>query len=146
MKILVFTEGTVTKHPSEERRFDVASFIPTEGAAEKLTKWWEQGAEICYLTSERSGDRRRAVEATLRRFNFPAGEIYYRRGNEDYVDVVRQVAPDVLVEDDCQSIGWDEVITPKLKAQWGLKGVVIPENGGLAHLPDDHQELLREAS
>jgi hypothetical protein len=146
MKILVFTEGTATRHPSEERRFDVASFVPTEGAVDKVTKWREQGAEICYLTSRRWNGSPETVEATLRRFKFPLGELYYRREGEDYVDVVRQVGPDALVEDDCQSIGWDEVITPKLKAGWGIKGIVIPENRGLAHLPDDHRELLRMAS
>lgn len=146
MKILVFTEGTATKHSSQEQFFDVASFVPTEGTVEKLIKWRGQGAEICYLTSQRWNDNPQAVETTLRRFNFPAGELYYRREGEDYVDVVGRVRPDVLIEDDCKSIGWEEVITPKLKAEWGIKGIIAPEFGGLAHLPDGHQELLRMAS
>ena len=145
MKILVFTEGTATRHPSEERRFDVASFVPTAGAVDKVSRWREQGVEICYLTSQRPADGCRAVEATLQRHGFPAGELHYRREGEEYVDVVRRVGPDVLVEDDCQSIGWDEVITPKLKPEWGITGVIVPENGGLAHLADDHRELLRMA-
>ncbi|MDP2949766.1 MAG: hypothetical protein Q8P22_09555 [Chloroflexota bacterium] len=146
MKILVFTEGTATKHPSQEHFFDVASFVPTEGTVEKLTMWRAQGAEISYLTSQRWNDNPQAVEATLRRFNFPAGELYYRREGEDYVDVVRRVCPEVLIEDDCRSIGWEEVITPKLKAEWGIKGIIVQEFGGLAQLPDGHQELLRMAS
>ena len=145
MKILVFTEGTATKHPSEQQFFDVETFVPTAGAVDKLTKWREQGAEISYLTSRRSSEHLQAVEATLRRFEFPPGELFFRREGEGYVDVVRRVAPDVLIEDDCRSIGWDEVITPTLKAGWRIKGIIVPEFGGLAHLPDDHQELLRTA-
>ncbi len=142
MRILVFTEGTATRHPSQERFSDVATFIPTDGAVEKLARWHEQGAEICYLTSRRWNEDHHAVEATLRRFGFPPGELHYRREGEEYVDVAGRVRPDVLIEDDCFSIGWDEVTTPKLKADWGIKGIVVPEFGGLAHLPDDHGDLL----
>jgi hypothetical protein len=144
MKIMVFTEGTATDAPSREQRGDYTSYASTEGAVDKLTKWQRQGAEICYLTSRRwnENENLEAVRATLRRFNFPAGELYYRRRGEEYVDVVARVLPDVLIEDDCKSIGWDEVITPKLRAEWGIRGIVVPEFGGLAHLPGDHHELL----
>ena len=144
MKIMVFTEGTATDAPSPEQRRDYASYVPTEGAVDKLSRWQRQGAEICYLTSCRWNENEslEAVRATLRRFNFPAGELCCRQEGEEYVDVVARVLPDVLIEDDCESIGWDEVITPKLRAEWGIKGIVVPEFGGLAHLPDDHQELL----
>lgn len=142
MRILVFTEGTATRHPSQERFYDVPSFVPTEAAVEKLRKWRQQGADICYLTSQRVDEKVQAVQAILRRFNFPAGELNYRRERESYVDVVRRVCPDILIEDDCGSIGWDEVITPKLKPEWGVRGIIVQEFEGLAHLPDDHGRLL----
>ena len=142
MKILVFTEGTATRHPSQELFFDIPSFVPTEAAVHKITKWRQQGAEICYLTSQRAEEKVRAVEATLRRFSFPAGHLHFRREGESYVDAVRRVAPDLLIEDDCKSIGWDEVITPRLKPEGGVKGIVVPEFEGLAHLPDNHHRLL----
>jgi hypothetical protein len=144
MKIMVFTEGTATDAPSPEQRKDYASYVPTEGAVDKLTKWQRRGAEICYLTSRRCSEDEnlKAVQATLRRFNFPAGKLYCRQQGDEYVDVVARVRPDALIEDDCRSIGSDEVITPKLKTEWGVKGIVVPEFGGLAHLPDDYKELL----
>jgi hypothetical protein len=141
VKILVFTEGTATMHLSQEKFFDVPSFIPTKGAVERLRSWQERGAEICYLTSRRRDQNWQAVEATLRRFHFPPGELYCREEGEEYVDVVRRVHPDVLVEDDCKSIGWQEVITPKLKPDWNIHSIVVPEFGGLAHLPVDPQRL-----
>ncbi len=141
MKILVFTEGTATMHPAQDKFYDVPSFIPTKSAVEKLSSWQERGADICYLTSQRWNGNTGAVEATLRRFHFPAGKLYYREEGEEYVDVVKRVRPDVLIEDDCRSIGWQEVITPKLKPEWSIHGVVVPEFGGLAHLSDDPQQL-----
>jgi hypothetical protein len=33
------------------------------------------------------------------------------------------------------------VITPKLKPEWNIHGIVVPEFGGLAHLPDDPEQL-----
>jgi hypothetical protein len=145
MKILVFTEGTATQHPTEEQFSDVPSFVPTDGTVEKITMWWEQGAQICYLTSRRSSEDLQAVRTTLRRFGFPPGDLFFRREDEDYVAVVARAGPDILIEDDCKSIGWEEVTTPKLKAEWGIEGLIVPEFGGLAHLPDDHGELVRMA-
>jgi hypothetical protein len=53
--------------------------------------------------------------------------------------------PDVVVEDDCESIGAEQMahrqLSPELRAR--IVNVVVPEFGGLAHLPDDPQELLR---
>ncbi len=141
VKILVFTEGTATMYPSQEKFFDVPTYIPTKGAVEKLKSWQQRGAEICYLTSQRWNENSQAVEATLGRFHFPTGNLYYREEGEEYADVVRRVHPDVLIEEDCRSIGWQEVITPKLRPEWNIHGIVVPEFGGLAHLPDDPQQL-----
>lgn len=143
MKILVFTEGTATKHPSPEGFLDVPSFIPTTGAVERLTGWWRQGAVICYLTSERWNEDPTAVQDTLRRFGFPPGELSYRQEGEGYVDVVERVRPDVLIEDDCKSIGWDEVIGPRLRPEWGIRSIIVAEFGGLAHLPERCEDLMR---
>jgi len=53
-------------------------------------------------------------------------------------------APDVLIEDDCESSGADQItypqIPPDVRAR--IKSIVIPKFGGLDHLPDDPQALL----
>ena len=53
-------------------------------------------------------------------------------------------APDVLIEDDCESIGADQItypqIPPDVRAR--IKSIVVPEFGGLDHLPDSPQALL----
>ena len=63
---------------------------------------------------------------------------------KSYGDVAGREAPDVLIEDDCESIGASQItypqIPPDLRAR--IKSIIIPEFGGLDHLPDNPQALL----
>jgi hypothetical protein len=54
------------------------------------------------------------------------------------------VVPDVLVEDDCESIGSGQITYPQIRpdARARIKSVIVPEFGGIDHLPDDPQALL----
>jgi hypothetical protein len=52
--------------------------------------------------------------------------------------------PDVLIEDDCESIGGaaettDCQIRPDLRAR--IRSIIVPEFGGIDHLPDSLDEL-----
>ena len=52
--------------------------------------------------------------------------------------------PDVLIEDDCESIGGTKEMTithvnPKLKAR--ITSIPVQEFGGIDHLPNDVSEL-----
>ncbi|MBU1868283.1 hypothetical protein KJ608_02360 [Patescibacteria group bacterium] len=52
--------------------------------------------------------------------------------------------PDILVEDDCESIGGEQEMTythirPSLKEK--IKSAVVKEFNGIDHLPDSIQEL-----
>ena len=63
----------------------------------------------------------------------------------DLGDIAGREAPDVLIKDNCESIGGDQItypqIAPALRAC--IKSIIIPEFGGIDHLPDDPQALLR---
>jgi len=53
--------------------------------------------------------------------------------------------PDILIEEDCRSIGgqWQMCIThvePELKSK--IKSIVVKEFKGIDHLPDDLPDLL----
>jgi hypothetical protein len=76
--------------------------------------------------------------AVLERFGFPAGEIFFRQPGETYADVARRAAPDVLIEDDCESIGGEREMTyPHLRPeeQARIVGIVVREFEGIDHLP-----------
>ena len=68
-----------------------------------------------------------------------------RRPGESYGDVAGREAPDVLIEDDCESIGAAQVTYPQIPpaVRGRIKSIIIPEFGGIYHLPDDPQALLR---
>lgn len=117
---------------------DIASYVPTEGAVAKIAAWQNRGADICYLSSHRTAAAATIDNAVLAAHGFPAGTLYYRAHGETYADVV--------VEDDCESIGgFAQTTACGLARSPGpaVPCVVVPEFGGLAHLPDDPAALLR---
>jgi hypothetical protein len=121
MKLLVFTEGTILMHVEavglarveivrqiQERRIaisDYAAHVPIGKSVEKLRTWQHQGAETYYLTSRTKPDQVAAIQNVLKRHGFPDGELFYRHPNESYANVTERVMPDLLIEDDCASIG-----------------------------------------
>lgn len=160
MRLLVFLHGTVLMHSggigeTRAKRVaqvrtghptvgDYAAYVPVDGAVAKLRRWQDAGARIDYLSSHRDpGDV--AIDASvLRAHGFPAGRVLARQPGESYGDVAGREAPDVLIEDDCQSIGADQITYPQIPpgVRVRIKSIVIPEFGGLDHLPDNPQALL----
>ena len=161
MRLLVFLHGTVlmhagavdvtraervaqvrTKHPTVR---EYAAYIPVGDAVAKLRCWRDAGAVVDYLSSHRNPDDVALDAAVLRTYGFPSGRLLARVPGETYGDVAGREAPDVLIEDDCESIGADQItypqIAPPLRAR--IKSIIIPEFGGIDHLPDDPQALLR---
>ena len=157
---MIFLHGTATMHStglgkSPEERIKqsenndpsilrYSEYIPVGNANEKIRKWREQGAEIVYLSSNRE---RKEVDndlIALKKNNFPDGEVYYRQESESYADVAERVMPDVLIEDDCESIGGKSEMTypyiseDKKKV---IKSIVVKEFSGIDNLPDDINEL-----
>jgi hypothetical protein len=77
---------------------------------------------------------------------FAQGTVFFRDQGETYADVVRRSGADVLVEDDCESIGGTrQTAASGLSRTTGctVRCIVVPEFGGVAHLPDDSVELAR---
>lgn len=156
MKILVFTEGTILMHSAcaglaREQRVqqskdkvrsthDYRNYIPVGNAVEKLLNWKKQGATILYLTSRRIKNEIEAIKTILKRYNFPdTDNLYFRHQGEDYKDVAEKLMPDILIEDDCESIGGEvEMTYPHVRADLKkkIKSVVVKEFGGIDHLPD----------
>lgn len=124
----------------EESIFDYESYVPIGNAAGKLNYWKQQGAEIIYLSShesEKDADKDRSV---LKKFNFPEGEVLYRKNGEEYKSIAERIIPDVLIEDDCESIGGEKEMTitfVRIDIKKRIKSIVVKEFQGIDHLPDD---------
>ena len=161
MKILIFTEGTVTMQStgiglSREDRVrqsmqnvasvnDFRGYVPNGSAVDKLNNWKSQGAEIYYLTSRTKSDEIEDVKYVLNKYHFPEVEnLLYRKGVQDYKDLAENLLPDILIEDDCESIGGESEMThhhvrPEIKSK--MKSIVVKEFAGIDNLPDSLGEL-----
>ena len=130
----------------KESVFDYESYIPVGDAVKKLKNWKKDGAEILYLTSRRKLEEIRQIQNVLKKYNFPEGQFLFRRKDEGYKDVAERIIPDVLVEDDCESIGGIDEMTithVKLEIKKKIKSLSIKEFGGIDHLPDKISALLK---
>lgn len=160
IKILIFTEGTVTMHKvavgvSREERvrqsktgsvYDYSSYIPNGNAVQKLTNWKNQGATVYYLTSSRIKPEIKTIKSVLKKYNFPDSDnLHFRQQGEDYKDVAEKIMPDVLIEDDCESIGGEkEMVYPHIKPQVKekMKSIIVKEFAGIDDLPNSLDALL----
>jgi hypothetical protein len=140
MRILVFTEGTIV----DDRNPDLEWTLFGD-AARKLSAWRDHGATIAYLSSKRNPENIEKVKRALKKGGAPGGVLYFRRGQEDYGMAAELFQPDVIVEDDCRSIGGAEKTTfasIRSDLRGRVKSVVVPEFGGIDHLPDDPAQLV----
>jgi hypothetical protein len=161
MYLLVFLHGTVLMHCSgvgcdraarvrqcregDPSIREYATYVPVDGAVAKLAAWRRQEAKISYLSSHRRIEHVLMDVYVLRHHAFPEGQVCYRSAGETYQDVVARILPDVLIEDDCESIGGAvEMITPHLPPDLRARivSIVVPEFGGIDHLPDDITTLM----
>jgi hypothetical protein len=156
MKVAVFLHGTTIMHRSavgrsrEERVQqvqwgeasvrDFASYVPIGDAANKLRTWSKQGADLIYLSSHKRPEDVVLDQVVLTTYDFPAGQVVFRSRGESYQDTAGRVSPDILIEDDCESIGGEqEMIFPHLSPDihGRIVSIVVKEFEGLDHLPDD---------
>ncbi len=162
MRILIFTEGTIIMHKTaighnrkeavkqveDEQKsvHDYKSYISIGNAIKKLQNWRNDNAEILYLTSRRKPEEIKQIQTVLKKYNFPDGQLLFRQKNEEYKDVAERIAPDILIEDDCESIGGvDEMtitcVNPEIKEK--IKSIVVKEFSGIDHLPDRISALMK---
>lgn len=161
MNILIFTEGTLIMHQGARgySRVDIveqvrsgtdstiynwSTYIPIGNSVDKLHKWESQGVKIQYLTSRTKPSEVDDIRSVLKKYGFPEGQLFFRRKGVEYKDVAEKFMPDVLIEDDCESIGGIEEMTythirPDLKKK--IKSIVVKEFEGVDHLPDDLKKL-----
>jgi hypothetical protein len=158
---MIFTEGTIIMHKGaichsraeiiqqveekEKTVGDYASYIPISDSVRKLNSWAKEGAEIIYLTSRKKEGEIQMIQKVLTKHSFPKGLLLFRHPGEEYKDIAEKNVPDVLVEDDCESVGGpDEMTVTHIKAsiKCRIKSITVKEFGGIDHLPDKVSSLL----
>lgn len=145
LKIMVFTEGTILKPKNAFLHFNISTYIPIENAVDIIKSWDEQGAEIIYVTSSRKLKQVDAVNANLLKHKFKGTKLYYRNENQEYRDIVGLVVPNVLIEDDCRSIGGESQmcithVKPEIKNK--IKSIAVQEFKGIENLAKELSNLI----
>lgn len=157
---MVFLHGTAIMHKGglgktpEERGKQVEekeksvhlyeNYVPVDNADEKLRKWVQQGVEIVYLSSHQNEEDIKKDIKVLTEYNFPDAPVLYRHNNETYAEIAERVMPNILIEDDCKSIGGEPEMTyPHINSQKKrlIKSIVVKEFSGIDSLPDSLEEL-----
>ena len=162
MKILIFLHGTSIMHKNAEGKqreervkqsiqrepsvLDYENYVPIGNAVNKLKGWKKQGATIIYLSSHEKYVDVEKDKGVLKRFKFSVGDVIFRQNNEQYKDVAERIVPDILIEDDCESIGGEKemaitYVKPEIKRR--IKSIVRREFEGIDALPDDVNELMQ---
>jgi len=143
LTIMVFAEGTILKPKSWLSLYSHQSYVPIGNAVNLINAWQLQGANIIYCTSRRE-KQADDIANILRKYNFVGLCLVARESHESYKDIVETLQPDVLIEDDCRSIGgsWQMCITkvtPETKEN--IKSIVVPEFKGIDNLSTDINHL-----
>lgn len=161
MKILIFLHGTLIMHKDGESKtrkqrvkqsigreqsvLEYENYIPIGNAVSKLKTWKKQGARIIYLSSHEKASDVKKDKHVLKKYRFPSGKVIFRKSGDQYKNVVEKILPDILVEDDCQSIGGIKEMSitnvePSIKKK--IKSIVVKEFSGIDKLPDSLNDLL----
>jgi hypothetical protein len=141
--IMLFVEGTIIKPKSWFSLYNHNAYIPIGDAVNIIKKWQLQGANIIYCTS-RKKKQADDIAALLKRYEFVGNLLVSREPKESYADIVEVLQPDILIEDDCKSIGgeWQMCITKvKQEIKKAIVSIVVPEFKGIDRLPNDLNQL-----
>lgn len=143
IKIMIFAEGTILKPASILSIYNHRTYIPIGNAVSLIETWYQQKAEILYCTS-RKGKQAEEVAQLLKQYRFAGSKVYFREKNQKYKDIIESVKPDILIEDDCRSIGgsWQMCIThvaPEIKNS--IKSIIVKEFAGIDNLSSSVQHL-----
>lgn len=133
---------SVKREPSV---LDYITYIPIGNAVKKLIRWKKQGAVIIYLSSHEVLEDVRKDKLVLNKFKFPQGKIIYRKDGETYKNIAEKIIPDILIEDDCESIGGKKEMTItfiKSNIKKKIKSIVVKEFSGIDNLPDQINDLI----
>ena len=108
-KIMIFVEGTILKlkHNNFLSRIFVTKYIPIGNAIDIIKKWQEEGYEIIYLTSLK-GHKAMRMAQHIDEIGFTGSMVAYREKYQNYATLIKEEMPDILIEDDCKSIGGEE--------------------------------------
>ena len=133
MRIMIFVEGTTFYTKPLLFLFTKYGYRPIGNAVEIVNALYDKGYEI-YLCSYVHKVRYCFVKSVIDFYGMKYTEILCRNKKEQYSDLVEQVKPDVLIEDDCKSIGGIKeccITNVKEEIKKNIQSIIVPEFSGI---------------
>lgn len=132
-RIMIFVEGTTfyTKFPMF--LFSKYGYKPIGNAVEIVNGWQKQGYEI-YLCSYVRKGRYRFIKQIIDFYGMKYTEILCREKGEQYNEIVERIRPNILIEDDCKSIGGQKewcITNVRKELKEEILSIIVPEFKGI---------------
>lgn len=132
-RIMIFVEGTTfyTKFPMF--LFSKYGYKPIGNAVEIVNGWQKQGYEI-YLCSYVRKGRYRFIKQIIDFYGMKYTEILCREKGEQYNEIVERIRPNILIEDDCKSIGGKKewcITNVRKELKEEILSIIVPEFKGI---------------
>lgn len=130
---MIFIEGTTFYTKPVLFLFTKYGYKPIGHAVEIVNALYDKGYNI-YLCSYVRQRRYPFIQSVVDFYGMKYTEVLCRGRNEQYRDIVERIRPDILIEDDCRSIGGQAQwcithVSDELKAQ--IQSIIVPEFKGI---------------
>ncbi len=132
-KIMIFIEGTAFYTKPVLFLFSQYGYAPIGEAKQIINGLYDKGNEI-YLCSYVRKKRYLFIKRVMDFHGIKYTQILCRGKREGYADLVERIRPDILIEDDCKSIGGEKnwCITSVNKAlKEHIESIIVEEFAGI---------------
>ena len=135
MKILLFIENNVLNSDD---------LSPVTGVASKVQGWISNGAEVEFVTGIHKFLDLKKVDEAIQKLGVSHPKIHARAEGEKYINIVREVKPNILLENETNS-GEEKKVADRLKPEDKVNCIFLTGEKGVDSLPVD-KDALRDIS
>jgi len=135
-KIIIFIEGTTFYTKPFLFLFSKKGYEPIGRSIEIMNDLYNRGDEI-YLCSYVRKKRYNFIKSVMDYHKVNYTEILCRDKGEQYSDLVEHICPDILIEDDCASIGGEKewcITNVRDEIKKKIKSVIVKEFSGIDNI------------
>ena len=132
-KIIIFIEGTTFYTKPILFLFSKKGYVPIGNAVKIINDLYADGNEI-YLLSYVKKKRYAFIKSIIDSYKIKYTELLCRDKKESYSDLVERICPDILIEDDCKSIGGEKhwcITNVNKEIRNNIKSIIVEEFKGI---------------
>ena len=135
-KIMIFIEGTIFYTKPVLFLFSKKGYVPIGKSIKIINELYDKGNEI-YLCSYVRKNRFAFIKSIMDYYKIKYTKILCREKDEQYNDLVESILPDILIEDDCKSIGGEKewcITNVKEEIKQNIKSIIVEEFRGIDNI------------